>query len=93
MRWLDSIGRLRCLVRAVRVSFGRLFVFCFSHHPPTTNQTIKRHHTKGIAEQVERILKRNPKFSLTRSPSLHPITRIAMLDRGVFFLGACVCRP
>lgn len=36
---------------------------------------------------MERILKRNPKFSLTRAPSLQPITRVAMLDRGA--LGVC----
>lgn len=53
----------------------------------TTNQKNTFHHPTGIAEQVERILKRNPKFSLTRAPSLQPITRVAMLDRGA--LGVC----
>lgn len=56
-----------------------------NNKPKKTTSTIP--HNTGIAEQVERILKRNPKFSLTRAPSLQPITRVAMLDRGA--LGVC----
>ena len=37
----------------------------------------------GIAEQVERLLRRNPKFS-SLTPSLQPVTRVAMLDKGQF---------
>lgn len=37
----------------------------------------------GVAEQVERLLQRNPKFVLARAPQ-PPITRVVMLDRGAF---------
>ncbi len=43
---------------------------------------VSRESALGVGEQVERLLRRNPKFAAL-TPSLQPSTRMAMLDKGV----------
>jgi hypothetical protein len=75
------------LRRVQGVEIGDLTTF---HHELLSTASVKvgcfgnlsKESAMGVAESVDRILKRNPKFSLTRTPSVQPITRIAMLEKG-----------
>ena len=79
--WRDKLRRVESLELSDLANF---------HHEVLNTSSVRvgvfgniaRECALGIGESVERLLKRNPKFSAL-SPSLQPVTRIAMLEAGV----------